>query len=264
MNKFHMLLQYLRYLLRAKTRHGIHSPFVYSFIEEILRDKIKYADYQIVERQVTRLKQNRNVLEIVDFGTGKAKAKYSTYFKRVQEVAKAAGITRKHGRLLYRMVRHYQPATMLELGTSLGISTMYQAKGNPNAQLTAIEGCASLAMIAQQSLDKTHCNNVTIKTAHFKTILPTLLNDLNKPLNYAFIDGDHSYDGTMQYFEMLKKHIDDNSILVFHDIHWSKGMEKAWSELKQDPQVSISIDLYFMGILFFQKTLNKQDFVLRF
>ena len=259
-----MFLQYLRYLLRAKTRHSIHSPFVYAFIENILHDKIQYADYQTVERQVARLKQNRNVLEIVDFGAGNAKGKYRTYFKRVQEVAKVSGITKRHGRLLYRLVRHYQPATMLEMGTSLGISTMYQAKGNANAQLTAIEGCASLAMIAQSSFDKTGCKNVSLKTAHFKTILPTLLTDLNNTLDYAFIDGDHTYEGTLHYFELIKKHIGDDSILVFHDIHWSKDMDKAWNELKQDPEVSISIDLYFMGILFFKKGLSKQDFVLRF
>ena len=259
-----MLLQYVRYLLRAKSRHSIHSPFVYAFIEEILHDKIQYSDYQTVERQVARLKQNRNVLEIVDFGAGNAKGKYRTCFRRVQEVAKVSGITKRHGRLLYRLVRHYQPATMLEMGTSLGISTMYQAKGNPNAQVTTVEGCASLAMIAQGSLDKTHCDNVTLKTAHFKTILPTLLNDLNKTLDYAFIDGDHTYDGIMHYFKLLKKHVGDNSILVFHDIHWSKDMDKAWNELKQDPEVSISIDLYFMGIVFFKKALSKQDFVLRY
>lgn len=259
-----MLFQYLRYLLRAKTRHGIHSPFVYAFIEDILHDNTHYSDYKTIEKQVAHLKQNRNVLEIVDFGAGKTTGKYRTYFKRVQEVAKISGITKKHGRLLYRIVKHYQPATMLELGTSLGISTMYQAKGNANAQFTAVEGCASLAMIAQNSLDKTECKNVSLKTAQFKTILPNILAELNRPLDYAFIDGDHTYKGTMQYFEQLKKHVGDNSILVFHDIHWSKDMERAWNEITQDPAISISIDLYFMGIVFFKKALSKQDFVLRF
>ena len=259
-----MLLQYLRYFWRAKTRHGIHSPFVYAFIEDILYDKKQYSDYKIVENQVTRLRQNRNVLEIVDFGAGKDKSKYRTYYKRINEVAKAAAITQKHGRLLYRLVKHYQPSTMLELGTSLGISTMYQAKGNPDAQFTVVEGCASLAMIAQSSFDKTDCENVTLKTAQFEIILPTLLESLNKTLDYAFIDGDHTYAGTMNYFKMLKKHINENSILIFHDIHWSKEMDKAWNELKQDPDVSVSIDLYFMGIVFFKKELSKQDFVLKF
>ena len=264
MNKLHQLSQYFSYLVHAKTRHGIHSPFVYAFIEDILHDKTQYPDYKIVENQVTRLKQNRNVLEIVDFGAGNGKVKYRTYFKRVMEVAKTAAITKKHGRLLYRLVRHYQPATMLELGTSVGISSMYQAKGNPNAKFTAVEGCSSLAMIAQGSFDKTHCDNITLKTAQFNTILPTLLNNLNKTLDYAFIDGDHSYAGTMHYFDLIKKHVGDNSILIFHDIHWSKEMDKAWNELKQSPEVSISIDLYFMGIVFFKKALSKQDFVLRF
>lgn len=259
-----MLLQYLVYLLRAKTRHGIHSPFVYSFIEDILHDKTEYPDYKIVENHVANLKQSRNVLEIVDFGSGKDKSKYRTYFRRVKEVAKTAAITQKHGRLLYRLVKHFQPATMFELGTSVGISTMYQAKGNPNAQFTAIEGCASLSMIAQDSFDKTGCENVSLKTAQFQIILPTLLNDLNKTLDYAFIDGDHTYAGTMNYFELLKKQIGKDSMLIFHDIHWSREMDKAWNELKRDPDVSVTIDLYFMGIVFFKKELSKQDFILKF
>lgn len=264
MDRLNMLIQYFWYRLRAKSRHGVHSPFVYTFMEKVLRDNSQYADYKIIEKQVSRLKQNRNVLEIVDFGAGKDKKKYSTFFKRINEVAKTSGIAKRHGRLLYRIVQHYKPATMLELGSAVGISTMYQAKGNPDAHFIAVEGCASLAMVAQGSLDKTGCENVVLKTAHFKTILPSLLDDLTNPLDYAFIDGDHTYAGTMHYYKMLKRHINDNSILVFHDIHWSKEMEKAWEELKQDPKITISIDLFFMGIVFFKKEMSKQDFVLQF
>lgn len=264
MNKLYIISRYLEYLMQAKTRHGVHSPFVYAFIDDILRDKREYSDYQLIESEVERLKHNRNVLEIVDFGAGKSSGKYRTYFRRVSEIASISGITRKHGRLLYRMVRHFKPATLIEMGTSLGISAMYQAKGNPDAQFISVDGCASLAMIARNTLDNVSCENVKLKTGQFRTIVPPLLDDMNKTLDYAFIDGDHTYEGTLFYFGLLKKYLSNNSIVVFHDIYWSKEMAKAWSEIKKDPEVTITIDLFFMGIVFFRKELSKQDFMLRF
>lgn len=264
MNKLFMISRYLKYIMLAKTRHGIHSPFVYAFIDDILHDRKKYSDYQMIEKEVKNLKRNRNILEIVDFGAGKSSGKYRTYFRRVSEIASISGITRKHGRLLYRIVRHFKPATLLEMGTSLGISTMYQAKGNPDAQFISVDGCASLAMIARNTLDSADCKNIKLKTGQFRTVVPTLLNNMNKTLDYAFIDGDHTHEGTLFHFGLLKKKLNNNSILVFHDIYWSKEMAKAWSEIKTDPEVTVTIDLFFMGIVFFRKELSKQDFRLRF
>jgi predicted O-methyltransferase YrrM len=264
MNKLYIILKYLKYIIQAKTRHSVHSPFVYRFIDDILHDKKEYSDYTIIEKEVQRLKKNRNVLEIVDFGAGKTSGKYRTYFRRVSEIASISGITRKHGRLLYRLVRHYKPTTLLEMGTSLGISSMYQAKGNPEALFISVDGCASLAMIARNTLDNASCENVELKTGQFRTILPSLLDDMNKTVDYAFIDGDHTHEGTLFYFGLLKKHLNNSSILVFHDIYWSKEMAKAWDEIKKDPEVTVTIDLFFMGIVFVRKELSKQDFILRF
>lgn len=264
MNKPYIISRYLKYLIQAKTRHGVHSPFVYTFIDDILHDKKEYSDYSIIEKEVKRLKQNRNVLEIVDFGAGKSSGKYRTYFRRVSDIASISGISRRHGRLLYRLILYFQPATLLEMGTSLGISAMYQSKGNLGAQLTSVDGCASLAMIARNTLDNAACENVKLKTGQFRTILPPLLDNMNKTLDYAFIDGDHTYESTLFYFGLLKKHLNNNSILVFHDIYWSKEMVKAWNEIKKDAGVTVTIDLFFMGIVFFRKELSKQDFMLRF
>jgi predicted O-methyltransferase YrrM len=264
MNKVHMILQYLKYRLHAKTRHGIHSPFVYSFIEEVIYDGKTYPEYAIIENEISKLKQNRNVLEIVDFGASGNKQGYKTRFRRISTIAALSGISKRHGRLLYRIVKHFKPATMLELGTSLGISTMYQAKGKPDAQFTGIEGCATVASITRSSLDAVGCTNVNLLMAQFKTALPDYLSGLATNLDYAFIDGDHTYEGTMSYFNQLKNHVSSNSILIFHDIYWSEGMKRAWEEIKQDTEVKVTVDLFYMGIVFFRSELSKQDFVVRF
>lgn len=259
-----MILQYLKYRLHAKTRHGIHSPFVYSFIEDVIYDRKNYPDYAIIENEIAKLKQNRNILEIVDFGADSKKLGYTTRFRRISTIAALSGISKRHGRLLYRIVNHFKPATMLEMGTSLGISTMYQSKGNTDAHFTGIEGCAAVASITRNSLDDVGCSHVNLMMAQFKTALPSYLSGLTTNLDYVFVDGDHTYEGTMSYFNQLKNHISSQSILIFHDIYWSKGMKNAWEEIKQDAEVKVTVDLFYMGIVFFKGELSKQNFVVRF
>lgn len=259
-----MILQYLKYRMRAKTRHGIHSPFVYSLIEDVIYDGKNYPDYAIIEKEINKLKQNRNVLEIVDFGAKSKKQGYKTRFRSISAIASLSGISQRHGRLLYRIVKHSKPATMLELGTSLGLSTMYQAKGNPDAHFTGIEGCASVASITRNSLNAVGCISVKLVMAQFKTALPSFLSELKTTLDYAFIDGDHSYEGTMSYFNQLKNHVSNQSILIFHDIYWSKDMKNAWEEIKKDVDVKVTLDLFYMGIVFFRSEQSKQNFVVRF
>lgn len=259
-----MILQYIKYRLHAKTRHGIHSPFVYSFIEDVIYDTKTYPDYEIIENEISKLKQNHNVLEIVDFGASGNKQGYKTRFRKISTIAAVSGISKRHGRLLYRIAKHFKPATMLEMGTSLGISTMYQAKGYPGAVFTGIEGCASVASITRSSMNAVGCTHVNLMMAQFKTALPSYLSELTTNLDYAFVDGDHTYEGTMSYFNQLKNHISSNSILIFHDIYWSEGMKKAWEEIKQDAEVKVTVDLFYMGIVFFRSELSKQNFVIKF
>jgi predicted O-methyltransferase YrrM len=84
-----------------------------------------------------------------------------------------------------------------------------------------------------------------------------------KTLDMLFIDGNHSYDATMRYFEMCKPYLHNQSLIVFDDIYWSKGMTQAWKEIKADPIVTVSIDLFFIGLVFFRKEQVKENFKLR-
>lgn len=262
--KMFMISAYLKYLLKAKSRHGVHSPFVYDFIEKVMHDDAEYPEYIIVEKEMKRLLHNRNTLEVVDFGaTGKNK-NYVIRFSRVQDIARLTSIPGKQGRLLFRMVKKFKPQNMLELGASVGVSTCYQALGNPAASFTTIEGCASVASVAQSTLDKTGCKHVKIEMAKFSSILPDVLSRLKEPLDWVFIDGDHTYSGTMDYFKQIMNHSCPGTVLILHDIHWSPDMEKAWEEIKAHPQVKVTLDLFYMGIVFFRSELSRQHFVLRF
>jgi len=256
-------IKYLIYLLRAKNRHGIHSPFVYEFNSRILNDKTQYPEYGIVEKQRNLLFRNPNLVEVIDFGAGKNRSGYSTHLRRVKDIAARAGIPVKYGRLLHRIVRHYKPSVLLEMGTSLGISSMYQASASPESTFLAMEGCATTASFAEENLKAIGLKNAQFTVGRFDVVLPGLLSQ-TRIIDFAFIDGNHTYEATIRYFNELLKHAGNESIYIFHDIHWSSDMEKAWAEIKKHEQVMVTIDLFFMGLVFFRKELSPQHFILRF
>jgi predicted O-methyltransferase YrrM len=263
MKKIGILLKLLAFRMKARNKHGIHSPFVYDFVTRILKDHHYYPEYKKAERQVSMLKRNNNVLETIDFGSGRGKMGYVRRMQKVKDIVRTTGIASREGRLLYRLVAYFRPDTMLELGSSLGVSTIYQATGAPGARFISIEGCASIAAVARESLNNAGSEQVELLIGHFNTELPKALEQLGQ-IGYAFIDGNHTYMATVSYFKKIKQYCSDSSVLVFHDIHWSKGMEKAWEEIQSDEQVTVTIDLFFMGIVFFRRELSKQDFRIRF
>lgn len=255
--------RYLIYLSRAKNRHGIHSPFVYDFIDKVLNDKTAYPEYKIVEEQRRKLFRNRNLIEIIDFGGSKSSRSYSTHIRRIKNIAAKAGIPVKYGRLLHRIVRYFKPSTLLEMGTSLGISTMYQASAAPAGKFLAMEGCASTVEYAVKNLNAINIPEAHFIVGNFDKVLPGLLQKTGI-IDYAFIDGNHTKKATLNYFGQLMKHADNNSVYIFHDIHWSADMEQAWEEIKKHKNVTVTIDLFFMGLVFFRKELSRQHFILRF
>ena len=256
--------RYLRYLRKSKTKHSVHSPFVFDLITKVLEDRTSYPEYELVEVQRNKLLHNKNQIEIVDFGASAGRVKYSTYLDRVKNIAKRSGITPSQGKLLFRIVKHFQPAVMVELGTSLGISSMYQVSAAPDSLFIGIEGCAATASFAEQNIASFSENQTyNIVIGNFDVMLPKVLEKLTK-VDFAFIDGNHNYKPTIKYFNLLLPKLHENSILIFHDIHWSADMERAWKEITLNPQVKLSIDLFWMGIVFFRTGIPKQDFVIRF
>jgi predicted O-methyltransferase YrrM len=160
-------------------------------------------------------------------------------------------------------VRHFKPETILELGTSLGISTLYLESAAPEAKLITLEGCASTAELAADHFRQSGLKNISIYTGEFSTVLPGYLAKQHK-IDFAFFDGNHTYIATTGYFRQCLPFAGENTVFVFHDIHWSQGMLKAWKEICRDDSVRVTIDLFDIGLVFFNKGLSKQDFIIRF
>lgn len=240
----------------------MHSPFVFDFILNVLNNHKNYEAPNDVEELRKELSHNETEIEIEDLGAGSRLKK--TNKKKIKNLATVAVKPKKYGQLLYRLAKHYQPNNIIELGTSLGVTTTYFSFSNKNAQITTIEGSQSIAQIAKQNFEKLKCNNIQLLQGNFDDILPSLLNKTSS-IDCIYIDGNHRLEPTLNYFHqsLQKKH--NNTILIFDDIHWSKEMEEAWLTIKEHPEVKCTIDIFFLGFVFFKKEFKeKQHFSIRY
>lgn len=261
---FQLGQRYIKYLLMASNAkgHGIHSPFVFTFITSVLNDDRHFYAYEKIESLRDVLLINQQKLIIEDFGAGSIN--YKNNQRSIAEIAKSSLKPKKFGQLLFRIVDHYASKSILELGTSLGITTAYLASAIESSLVVTMEGAKSVSQVARSNFKVLGLENIEIIEGNFDV---TLSNTIHKMgiVDMAFIDGNHRYEPTIRYFREILSAINEYSILVFDDIHWSKEMEQAWEEIKQEPLVTLSIDLFFIGIVFFRKEQKmKQNFVIRF
>jgi len=264
-NFYQLSWKFISYWLKASNGkgHGMHSPFVYDFIRNVLRDR--HSDirtHQKIESIRKKLLRNDNKIMILDLGAGSTLNNEKE--RRISSIAQTAAKPARFGKLFYRMVRHYHIETVLELGTSLGLSTRYFAEAKPMYGVVSIEGAPALADFTRCSLDHEGYQEVKVLEGNFDNLLPKVLPTL-KGRKIIFVDGNHRYEATRQYFLQSLNYVEQDDILIFDDIHWSIEMEKVWSEIKNHQQVACTIDLFFIGIVFFRKEFKeKQDFSIRF
>ncbi len=264
-SKFQLAKKYIQYYLTASNGkgHGIHSPFVFEFITKALNDNRTYYSYQTIEALRKQLKQDETVLTIDDFGAGSS---FDLNKKRkISSIAKSALKSKKLAQLLFRIINYYQPQTIFELGTSLGITTAYLASGNLNAKIVTMEGSHEVANIAKKNFGQLQLKNITLIQGDFDETLPSTINERRSTIDFAFIDGNHRKAPTIKYFRQLLEKVNEHSIFVFDDIHWSKEMEEAWQIIQSHAAVTLTIDLFFIGLVFFRKKIKtKQHFTIRF
>ena len=259
----HLAIKYLYYYLTASNGkgHGIHSPFVFEFITKVLNDRTNYPAYRRIEELRMELLKNETLLNINDPGAGSAVSKTSQ--RTIASIARNAVKSKKFGQLLYRIIKYYQPETILELGTSLGITTSYLAEGNPHARMITMEGEKTIAAIARENFKTLKLQNTELVEGNFDERLSNVVRGLSS-VDFSFIDGNHRLQPTIQYFETILGKTNNFSMIVLDDIHWSRGMEEAWQYCKEHSSVTLSIDLFFIGILIFRKEIKeKQHFAIR-
>ncbi len=254
-DQFRLAADYLRFRVSAKSRYRIHSPFLFELVNEVFRDKRHFYAFDEIENIRKKLLADNSVIRESCFGE-KSKT-LPEQERRLCEIARTAAVPANLGRLLFRIVSYLRPPNILELGTATGISTLYIACAASSVPFITLEGSPSLSKIAQQQLAAMKLNNVKVFTGNFSDTLGVALQQLGKA-GFIFIDGDHRKASLLDYAGQCLKHIDADSVIVIDDIYWSQGMKEAWNEIISLPQVTMSIDLFRMGILFFREGMMKQ------
>lgn len=259
-----MLLAYLRYLARARDEHSLHSPFLFTLYTNVIRaDSRREPAFRNMRALRNELRRSRQTIQITDYGAG---SKVNPSRERtIGDIARHSQKPARFGRLLFRLIRQFRAKTVVDLGTSLGLTTAYLAEAArpQGGQVLTFEGCPQTAAVARQNFERLNLPNVTVVTGNLDETLPASVAALDR-IDLAFFDANHRYEPTLRYFETCLAKAHNDSVFVFDDIHWSTEMERAWTDIKAYPTVSVTIDLFWVGLVFFRKEQPKQDFVLRF
>lgn len=285
-NKLNIIRRFIQFYFKAKTKYSVHSPFVFEFVNDILEDDRQY--YVFKETDILRglLQESPDTVEVVDLGAGSHTDGVKKY-RNVSSIAKSAVSPHFQCEWLFRICNAYKPLKIIELGTSLGVSTIYFAEGSPqNAVVKTLEGSREIARLAKRNFewfynsfkkyglrfhnseivekveleDKPHPNfkKIEVIEGNFDETLGKTLKSLGQ-LDLAFIDGNHRYEPTIRYFKTCLEYITPKSILIFDDVHWSDEMEMAWQEIQSHSSVKVSIDLFWCGIVFFRNENKEKE-----
>lgn len=259
-DKLNALVQYLKYQSASKhwRGHGVHSPCVFEFTRKVLFDRTKYSDYNKMNAVTKALKKTKLEVEVIELGGGSRV--FSKESRSVSSMLKLSSVRKKYGRLLYRIAKFYEPSNVVELGTSLGISSLFLAIGNKNGRVFTIEGNKPLIEIAQSNCKKLKVENISFIHGNFDSELPEIL-DYIGGVELAFIDGNHTYEATLTAYKLIRSHM-KKGFLIFDDIYWSVGMQKAWEAIKEREHVCI--DLYQFGIVIIGEQLTPGDYQIRY
>ncbi|PNW28576.1 O-methyltransferase [Formosa algae] len=254
----HQIQEYIKFLKRSTNQHGVHSPFVFNLVTKCFYDKKQYADYALITNYKKALLNNNTPIEITDLGTGSQFTKNNT--RSINSIAKHSGASLNRAKLLYRLAKYFKFNNSLELGTSLGISTHAIALGYKNGNVTSIEGCPEIAKFTTLNLKENNIKHAKVRVGDFSKVIPELKDET---FDFILFDGNHNKEATLTYFELLLPKIHNDTVCVFDDIYWSKGMTEAWELIKKHPKVKVTIDTFQYGFVCFRKEQVKEHFTIR-
>ncbi len=254
----YQVLAYLKFLFSSTNQHGVHSPFIYNFVTKCLYDKTQYEAYSKLKAYRKTLHSSKTMLQVTDLGQGSKIL--NNYQRKVSKMIQTSSSTKKETRILFRLSKYFNFNTVLELGTSLGMGTYSLSLVNKAARITTIEGCPNTSDFAKSKFEDRDVQNTSFIKGDFTAIIPTLEEE---KFDMIFFDGHHNKAATIQYFESLLSKAHNETIFVFDDIYWSKGMTEAWEYIKNHNSVTVTVDCFHLGFVFFRKEQAKENFKIR-
>lgn len=249
----HLLLHYIKHFFVAKKKgHGVHSPLAYRLCEDVFYNEDSFYAFEKLHLVRKKLLINETELEIEDFGAGSKT--FISNQRKIKDIAAKGISTAKQAELLFKLLHFFKSETIIELGTSLGLTTCYLASVSSKSTVYSIEGSTTLTQFAKALAKHQNLANIEFISGNFDPQFKHVLERIEK-LDFLYVDGNHSYEASKRYFDLAltKKH--NHSVFVFDDIYWSKAMTQAWNEIKQHPHVRLSIDTFYFGILIFDESI---------
>ncbi|WP_339611913.1 class I SAM-dependent methyltransferase [uncultured Planktosalinus sp.] len=253
----YLIFSYIKFFFKSIKLHGVHSPFVYDLINQCFKDKESYPEYKSLENYTKNLTHCKEILLVKEFGSGSRV--FRSNKRKVSAIARHAAISNKRQQLLFRLTRFFNFQNTLELGTSLGKATIAFALSKNN-HVISVEGCRATASFTQKALKQAGCSNAEVIIEPFESFLNNKIDNL---IDCIYIDGNHTYKDTINYFQKLLPVIHNNSLMIFDDIYWSAEMQRAWKEIAAHPKVTVAIDTFQWGIVSFRKEQKKETFTIR-
>lgn len=258
MNKIRFAIKYIIHFLTAHNSKGfgIHSPLLYQFTKYVIEEKNSFYCFSKIEQVRNELKKDNRKINIVDFGTGKDR------ISKIKSIAQKSLKPKKQAQLLYRVIQYFKFSQIVELGTSLGITTSYLAISSKTIHCTSFEGSPEIKNIAHEIFKKLEIENIHVIEGDINKTLPAFIVKTDK-IDFVFFDANHQSKAVLNYFKICLSKIHNNSVFVIDDIYWSSDMESAWKTIKNDPKVTSTIDLFHIGIVFFNSDLTKKHYKIR-
>ncbi|HWZ16389.1 MAG TPA: class I SAM-dependent methyltransferase [Mucilaginibacter sp.] len=251
---------YLLHRFKAKNRHGLHSPFVYRLADKIIYDFDAKKVYAGIENLRDKLLIDNRIINVTGLAAG-SRIKVDRK-KKVAEIAMRT-LKPKLAQLLYRLAKDLNPLTIIELGTCLGITTLYLQNAAPQAKVYTLDGCPETAAITRDNFREAGLNNIDLITGNFDETLPGVINKLNQ-LDFVFVDGARQKEAILKYFERCLPKVHERTLLIFDDIYRDEGMKEAWAAIKAHPKVTVTIDLFWIGLVYFRPGQAKENFLVKF
>ena len=249
---------FLKHLIRAKTRHGVHSPFVYRLVDEVIYDFKPKTVYRDIEQLRNKLLHDKGNIKTI-----RPRAKSNLDNESAAFLAKNTLSPARLAQLIYRLAFDFKPKTVIEFGTSFGINTAYLAKAVPEARIISLESQSEIADIVAENLKELSIYNVQLRTGSFDQLLPAQLEEIEQ-LDFVLIEGNRTKEDVLNYFTLCLPKLSENSLMIFKDIYKDREMREAWEKIKLNSKISVSIDLFDMGLVFVRRGQRKEDFKIRF
>lgn len=247
---------------------GIHSPYLFHWVRHCLYDNNRYYAFEWIEKQRSAMMRSPKVLDVKDYGTGRSRSS----LRRIRDIAAGSLEKRRNAQILFRLVsflgdrqwngNRNKPLNIIELGTSLGITTAYLSSPSSANRVLTLEGSGELIKVAQDNWKQLNLNNIVPVPGNINDTLLPALRQLGQ-IDLAFIDANHTEEATLRYWETIISFVHKKSVLVIDDIHWSRQMERAWNTIRNDRRGTCTMDLYDMGLVFFDPSYLRRHFRLR-